>query len=113
MIDDGDPGSMVTHHAQPIGDLHDVLWQPITVGTRQLDHRLVVSTHRGGNGNLMGTDDEFEQRCERPRCRRPCARRRLRAPPYRVRHASGLGDDARTQLIDGHRCDRDDQIPVG
>jgi len=46
MIDDGDPGSMVTHHAQPIGDLHDVLWQPITVGTRQLDHRLVVSTHR-------------------------------------------------------------------
>ncbi len=28
-----------------------------------LNHRLVVPPHGGGNGNLMGTDDEFEQHC--------------------------------------------------
>jgi 2,4-dienoyl-CoA reductase-like NADH-dependent reductase (Old Yellow Enzyme family) len=44
-------------------DADDVLWQPITVGTLQLDHRLVVSTHGGGNGNLMGSEEEFEQHC--------------------------------------------------
>jgi 2,4-dienoyl-CoA reductase-like NADH-dependent reductase (Old Yellow Enzyme family)/NADPH-dependent 2,4-dienoyl-CoA reductase/sulfur reductase-like enzyme len=40
---------------------HPRVWQPITVGTIELDHRLVVPPHGGGNGNLMGTDDDFEQ----------------------------------------------------
>jgi 2,4-dienoyl-CoA reductase-like NADH-dependent reductase (Old Yellow Enzyme family)/NADPH-dependent 2,4-dienoyl-CoA reductase/sulfur reductase-like enzyme len=35
----------------------------ITVGTLSLDHRLVVSPHGGGNGNLVGTPAEFEQHC--------------------------------------------------
>jgi 2,4-dienoyl-CoA reductase-like NADH-dependent reductase (Old Yellow Enzyme family) len=37
------------------------VFRPVRVGTMELDHRLVVSPHGGGNGNLMGTDDEFEQ----------------------------------------------------
>jgi 2,4-dienoyl-CoA reductase-like NADH-dependent reductase (Old Yellow Enzyme family) len=37
--------------------------QPIRVGTLDLDHRMVVPPHGGGNGNLMGTDAEFEQHC--------------------------------------------------
>ncbi len=41
----------------------DALWQPITVGTLELTHRLVVPPHGGGNGNLMGSDEEFEQHC--------------------------------------------------
>jgi 2,4-dienoyl-CoA reductase-like NADH-dependent reductase (Old Yellow Enzyme family)/thioredoxin reductase len=36
---------------------------PIRVGTLALDHRLVVPPHGGGNGNLMGSEDEFEQHC--------------------------------------------------
>ncbi len=39
------------------------VFQPITVGTLQLDHRLVVPPHGGGNGNLLGSDAEFEQHC--------------------------------------------------
>jgi 2,4-dienoyl-CoA reductase-like NADH-dependent reductase (Old Yellow Enzyme family) len=39
------------------------VFQPIRVGTLALDHRLVVPPHGGGNGNLMGTEDEFEQHC--------------------------------------------------
>jgi 2,4-dienoyl-CoA reductase-like NADH-dependent reductase (Old Yellow Enzyme family)/thioredoxin reductase len=37
--------------------------QPITVGTLSLDHRLVVPPHGGGNGNLLGSEAEFEQHC--------------------------------------------------
>jgi 2,4-dienoyl-CoA reductase-like NADH-dependent reductase (Old Yellow Enzyme family)/thioredoxin reductase len=37
------------------------VWQPIRVGTLELDHRLVVPPHGGGNGNLMGTEEDFEQ----------------------------------------------------
>ncbi|MCU0260075.1 MAG: hypothetical protein MUE78_03565, partial [Ilumatobacteraceae bacterium] len=40
-----------------------LLWEPITVGTLTLSHRLVVPPHGGGNGSLMGTPDEFEQHC--------------------------------------------------
>jgi dimethylglycine catabolism A len=36
---------------------------PITVGTMRLDHRIVVSPHGGGNGQLMGSEKEFEQHC--------------------------------------------------
>jgi 2,4-dienoyl-CoA reductase-like NADH-dependent reductase (Old Yellow Enzyme family)/thioredoxin reductase len=39
------------------------VFAPITVGTLQLDHRMVVPPHGGGNGNLLGTDAEFEQHC--------------------------------------------------
>jgi len=38
-------------------------YQPIRVGTLQLDHRMVVPPHGGGNGNLMGSEAEFEQHC--------------------------------------------------
>ncbi len=37
------------------------VFEPIDVGTFRLDHRLVVPPHGGGNGNLMGTEAEFEQ----------------------------------------------------
>ena len=37
------------------------VFRPIRVGTLSLDHRLVVPPHGGGNGSLMGTDDDFEQ----------------------------------------------------
>jgi len=36
---------------------------PIQVGTLSLDHRMVVPPHGGGNGNLMGTEADFEQHC--------------------------------------------------
>lgn len=55
---------MVTSAAIPVGVVRQRLphvWQPITVGTLQLDHRLVVPPHGGGNGNLMGTEEDFEQ----------------------------------------------------
>ncbi len=39
------------------------VFSPIRVGTLSLDHRLVVPPHGGGNGNLLGTDAEFEQHC--------------------------------------------------
>jgi 2,4-dienoyl-CoA reductase-like NADH-dependent reductase (Old Yellow Enzyme family)/thioredoxin reductase len=44
---------------------HDIpnVVRPITVGTLSLDHRLVVPPHGGGNGNLLGSDAEFEQHC--------------------------------------------------
>lgn len=37
------------------------VFAPISVGTMTLDHRLVVPPHGGGNGNLMGTDEEYER----------------------------------------------------
>jgi 2,4-dienoyl-CoA reductase-like NADH-dependent reductase (Old Yellow Enzyme family) len=37
------------------------VFQAVEVGTIQLDHRLVVPPHGGGNGGLMGTEDDFEQ----------------------------------------------------
>jgi 2,4-dienoyl-CoA reductase-like NADH-dependent reductase (Old Yellow Enzyme family)/NADPH-dependent 2,4-dienoyl-CoA reductase/sulfur reductase-like enzyme len=37
--------------------------RPINVGTLSLDHRLVVPPHGGGNGNLLGSEVEFEQHC--------------------------------------------------
>jgi 2,4-dienoyl-CoA reductase-like NADH-dependent reductase (Old Yellow Enzyme family)/thioredoxin reductase len=40
------------------------VFRPLRVGTLQLDHRIVVPPHGGGNGNLMGTDAEFELHCE-------------------------------------------------
>jgi 2,4-dienoyl-CoA reductase-like NADH-dependent reductase (Old Yellow Enzyme family)/thioredoxin reductase len=39
------------------------VFAPMTVGTMALDHRLVVPPHGGGNGNLVGSPDEFEQHC--------------------------------------------------
>lgn len=36
------------------------VFQPITVGTLALDHRLVVPPHGGGGGSIIGTDEEFE-----------------------------------------------------
>jgi 2,4-dienoyl-CoA reductase-like NADH-dependent reductase (Old Yellow Enzyme family)/thioredoxin reductase len=39
------------------------VFEPLRVGTLSLDHRLVVPPHGGGNGNLMGTEAEFEQHC--------------------------------------------------
>jgi hypothetical protein len=37
------------------------LYQPITVGTMRLDHRLVVPPHSGGGGALLGSEDQFER----------------------------------------------------
>jgi 2,4-dienoyl-CoA reductase-like NADH-dependent reductase (Old Yellow Enzyme family)/thioredoxin reductase len=42
---------------------HPHVARPITVGTLSLDHRLVVPPHGGGNGNLLGSEVEFEQHC--------------------------------------------------
>lgn len=42
---------------------HSHVFRPITVGTLELDHRMVVPPHGGGNGNLMGSVAEFEQHC--------------------------------------------------
>jgi 2,4-dienoyl-CoA reductase-like NADH-dependent reductase (Old Yellow Enzyme family)/thioredoxin reductase len=39
------------------------VFRPLRVGTLSLDHRIVVPPHGGGNGNLLGTDAEFEQHC--------------------------------------------------
>jgi 2,4-dienoyl-CoA reductase-like NADH-dependent reductase (Old Yellow Enzyme family)/thioredoxin reductase len=39
------------------------VFRPITVGRLELDHRLVVPPHGGGNGSLMGSEAEFEQHC--------------------------------------------------
>jgi hypothetical protein len=39
------------------------VFTPINVGTLALTQRVVVPPHGGGNGNLMGTPDEFEQHC--------------------------------------------------
>jgi 2,4-dienoyl-CoA reductase-like NADH-dependent reductase (Old Yellow Enzyme family)/thioredoxin reductase len=38
-------------------------FQPITVGTMQLDHRLVVPPHSGGGGRLLESDEMFERHC--------------------------------------------------
>ena len=37
------------------------VFRPIRVGTLDLDHRLVVPPHGGGNGGLLGSDADFEQ----------------------------------------------------
>lgn len=39
------------------------VFRPLAFGTLSLDHRIVVPPHGGGNGNLMGSEDEFEQHC--------------------------------------------------
>ncbi len=44
-------------------DRYPSVFRPLRVGTLELDHRLVVPPHGGGNGSLIGTDDEFEQHC--------------------------------------------------
>jgi 2,4-dienoyl-CoA reductase-like NADH-dependent reductase (Old Yellow Enzyme family)/thioredoxin reductase len=38
-------------------------FQPISVGTMQLDHRLVVPPHSGGGGRLLESDELFERHC--------------------------------------------------
>jgi 2,4-dienoyl-CoA reductase-like NADH-dependent reductase (Old Yellow Enzyme family)/thioredoxin reductase len=38
-------------------------FQPIRVGTMQLDHRLVVPPHSGGGGRLLDSDELFERHC--------------------------------------------------
>jgi 2,4-dienoyl-CoA reductase-like NADH-dependent reductase (Old Yellow Enzyme family) len=38
-------------------------FEPIGVGTMQLDHRLVVPPHSGGSGRLLETEELFEQHC--------------------------------------------------
>ena len=40
-----------------------LMFSPITVGTMELDHRLVVPPHSGGGGSLLGTDEQFERMC--------------------------------------------------
>lgn len=45
------------------GDL-PTIFSPITVGTLELDHRVVVPPHGGGNAKLIGSDAEFDQLCE-------------------------------------------------
>lgn len=39
------------------------VFEPIRVGTMQLDHRLVVPPHSGGGGRLLESDELFEQYC--------------------------------------------------
>ena len=38
-------------------------FQPIQVGTMQLDHRLVVPPHSGGGGRLLDSEQLFERHC--------------------------------------------------
>jgi 2,4-dienoyl-CoA reductase-like NADH-dependent reductase (Old Yellow Enzyme family)/threonine dehydrogenase-like Zn-dependent dehydrogenase len=38
-------------------------FQPITVGTMHLDHRLVVPPHSGGGGRLLESDEMFQRHC--------------------------------------------------
>ncbi len=40
------------------------VFSPITVGTLELDRRVVVPPHGGGNSKLIGAEAEFEQLCE-------------------------------------------------
>ncbi|MEZ5219410.1 MAG: FAD-dependent oxidoreductase [Ilumatobacteraceae bacterium] len=42
-------------------DRYPHAFSPLRVGTMDLDQRLVVTPHGGGNGNLVGTDAEYEQ----------------------------------------------------
>ena len=39
------------------------VFEPVRVGTMQLDHRLVVPPHSGGGGRLLESDELFEQYC--------------------------------------------------
>lgn len=51
-------------HQEPVDEVavrYPHVFRPIEVGALKLDHRLVVPPHGGGNGNLMGTDADFEQ----------------------------------------------------
>lgn len=38
-------------------------FEPIRVGTMQLDHRLVVPPHSGGSGRLLESEELFDQHC--------------------------------------------------
>ncbi len=38
-------------------------FSPVTVGTMELDRRLVVSAHSGGGGSLLGSEALFERHC--------------------------------------------------
>ncbi len=40
-----------------------VAFTPVRVGTMDLDRRLVVSSHSGGGGALLGTEQQFERHC--------------------------------------------------
>ena len=40
-----------------------LMFSPITVGTLELDHRLVVPPHSGGGGSLLGTDEQLDRMC--------------------------------------------------
>lgn len=42
-------------------DRYPHVFRPLDVGTLRIDHRLVVPPHGGGNGNLMGSEADFEQ----------------------------------------------------
>ncbi len=44
--------------------LYPLAFSPITVGTMELDSRLVVSSHSGGGGSLLESEARFEQHCE-------------------------------------------------
>jgi 2,4-dienoyl-CoA reductase-like NADH-dependent reductase (Old Yellow Enzyme family)/thioredoxin reductase len=44
--------------------LYPRAFSPITVGTMELDCRLVVSSHSGGGGSLLESEARFEQHCE-------------------------------------------------
>jgi 2,4-dienoyl-CoA reductase-like NADH-dependent reductase (Old Yellow Enzyme family) len=53
------------HHLPGLARLPDLahVFRPVQVGTLSLDHRMVVPPHGGGNGNLLGSEAEFEQHC--------------------------------------------------
>jgi 2,4-dienoyl-CoA reductase-like NADH-dependent reductase (Old Yellow Enzyme family)/thioredoxin reductase len=40
-----------------------IAFTPVRVGTMELDRRLVVSSHSGGGGALLGTEEQFERHC--------------------------------------------------
>jgi 2,4-dienoyl-CoA reductase-like NADH-dependent reductase (Old Yellow Enzyme family)/thioredoxin reductase len=40
-----------------------IAFRPLTVGTMQLDHRLVVPPHSGGGGRLLDSDEMFDRHC--------------------------------------------------
>ena len=45
------------------GHPDSVAFTPVTVGTMSLDRRLVVSSHSGGGGALLGAEEQFERHC--------------------------------------------------
>lgn len=42
---------------------YPLAFSPVTVGTMELDRRLVVSSHSGGGGSLLGSEALFEKHC--------------------------------------------------